>query len=276
MMSTIEQEITNGILLFAKERNINLSAREIANIKEKTTHRRRIVLHKDTFLLTCQYLTFYEIINFITTSKEFMKHYPFIWNIIQKKIFPNSIFISTDYKVIRYNIVIDRWYNILYQQSNGDFDIYYESLKCILSDDTIIESRYNNIKETYNSKVTRTHRAEINATKKTRASSVNRLPDNLMHMINLFSHYRENDPDGDKYILIKSEVDMRLYGLDPSSEEDMDEWTNIGIKWVNGEFNTNKIKIDMHEYNTDSSFGYGIDDEVGFFKFRILPVYFDY
>jgi hypothetical protein len=277
-MTVVEQEINRGILLFAKENNINLSDKEMIDIKEKTTRRRRIVLHKETFLLTCDCLSVHDIINFITTCKEFMKYYPFIWNNIQKKLFPYSIFISSDYKLIRYKIVVDYWYSAKCKNNNVEYNNYfnqhyYDIFADIIYDDNIIEKRYGDIKKTNNHKINRTHNAEIVCTKRTRINCINKLSDNYIDMLKTFRYYCENDPSGDKYATIKSDVDMCLYGLNPSCEEDMDEWTNVGIKWITGEYTTNKIYICVNEYNTDDDFEYGIDYD-SYFKIRILPQYF--
>ena len=272
MTNVIETEIIKGIILFAEKNNITLNETQIDDIKEKTTHRRRIILYKDTFLLVCKYLPFWSIIDFITTCKEFMNYYPYIWVNIIENLFPYSILPTKNYKDIRYALVVDFWHEK--KRTNNNFEDDSETFNDILDDDDNIRKRYNDILQVYgNNRIIRTHKAEIRATKKNRSKSINCLYDEYIYLLEILKFYCETDPVGDKYAIIDSDVDMRIYGFDPSDTYDVNEWNNIGKKWITGEYHNSEIWIDINDYNMDDNFEYGTNAN-GYYKVRIPPYYF--
>jgi hypothetical protein len=273
-MSSVEKEIIKGIMLFAREKNIHLSDKDIIDIEKKTSQRRIFNMCEDTYLSVCNFLDMSDIFTLVTLCKEFKTYYAGIWNIIHNRLFHRSILPIPNYSYMKNNIVQYCWHYKKYQTmvNNCYNNKNYEDA---ITDDINIKKRYDELKHTYNKRIIMTHNAEIKATKKTRNNCVKKLPYKFKELINQFNHLCETDPSGDKYLFAEKNIDMRLYGLNPENCDDLCKWNDIGLKWISGEFNTYEIKIDTDEYydmvdNVCTDYEYYIND-YGYYKSRIYP-----
>ena len=230
--------------------------------------RRTLSLDKDTFLSVCLYLHDYEILILVMLCKEYYKYYKYIWVILQKYYFPNSILPTNNYLVIRNNLAISKWwYELKYLKIHDgpNYMHWYD----ITNIDENIQKRMADLKflaptgHTYKyAKIT--HSLEIKSEKKTRDEIFNICPQTIQNLITDYKFI------SNAFYIIKPELDMRIYGLDPNDAIDVQKW-DYGILWIQDEL------TDMEEYNFGSEddnneiYKYDFDSMGLRFRYRIKP-----
>lgn len=278
---SVEQEIQRGVINFAKQYNILLNDDQLAEFMCDTYKRRRILLSKDTYLITCGYLKISEIITLTTLCKEYMNYYKFVWGIIQHRYYPKSIIPVIDYVSIRQNIAIDKWQVQLIRlkiNNKVPYTVFNNSNQYneLIEDDETIQQRSRALEKLTSSHIgyiwrKNTHLAEIKAVKETRMCSFDKCSQDICKIINDFKFISETDYNNDPYYTIKKKIDMRLYGFIPKKKVDWKKWED-GMKWVAGEYTSDfDYEYDMTEVIDNDTYYYGYDSDGDSFRSRIRP-----
>jgi hypothetical protein len=266
-----ENEIKAALIRFTNEWQIHCSPTMIDDFMKKTHKKRRLSLNKDAYLTVCNYLHPNDIIMLTTICKEYMTHYKYIWGIIQNYYFPRSIIPTNNYLEIRNNCGIDKWwFRLDYLQLNVEDG--YEPWSNIIKYDNIIDKRSNDLKKLSTSghmyqytKVT--HLSEIRSLKNERADAFNVCTVEVQNLINDFKFLSLDD----YYINNKPELDMRLYGLNPSNQDDIKKWEE-GIKWVKGEYNDYcEFDFDIMEIRNYDIYKYDMNGAGNEYRYRVKP-----
>jgi len=269
----IDQEIKRGIVNFVNKYNIKIDQNLIDQFIKENHKRRRISLTEDTFLLMCEYLCPFEIIMMATLCKEFMAYYPKIWCVIQQRQFPNSLIPKSNYILIRNQMAIDHWHC---EVNSYDYKSITE-WTVMESDDKTIKKRSSCLTELTPSHVGYTWKknvntAEIRSISKDRKSTFDECSAELRTFIDKFKFVSDRDYTGNQYYIIKPDIDMRLYGLNPENKEDEKKWAGV-IKWVTYEYN--EFDRDYTYVRSDpideSIYEYVLDESGNTYSRRIRP-----
>ena len=243
----------------------------------ETKKKRRLSLTKDLYLSICVFLNMSDMINLTTLCKEFMNYYPDIWRIIQYQKYPYSIIPDSDYLSIRHSIAMKIWLDVLHDYN---FD-KSKSWKEIEEDDRLIKLRTADLlhlKNTYPGYegcmyAKNTHLGEICAMKKTRESSYDKLNGSVIDLIDSFKFCSETDFTGEKYMTIKPEIDMRLFGFDINTKKGKKHAEDCK-KWLSGEYNSkHDYQFDIHEPHANDIYVYDYDDDGDYYRFRRTPIW---
>ena len=278
----IENIIKNNILQFAKENNININNEDL-NLFMKNKHEKRTLsLNIDNYISVCEYLYASEILILTTLCKEYMNyHYKNIWNILQKRHFPNSTIPINSYLDIRNNIAIESWFSIN-RKFNCGFICKYDDINDIeikikkLSKE-LSTSHKRNINYTCK---TITNMNEMKYLKREREAYLNDISIYHKNAIDDYRFLSEKDYTGDYYYALKPELDMRLFGLDPDNEIDKKNWIEC-MCWITGEYTKNKDydfepdEIELEDPNQDV-YTYYVDDDNCLYRIRIAPECIDF
>jgi hypothetical protein len=271
-----ENEIRAALIKFTNEWQIHCSTTMIDDFMKKTHEKRRLSLNKDEYVNVCSYLHPKDILMLTTLCKEYMTHYKYIWGIIQRYYFPYSIIPTKNYLEIRNNFAIDKWlYRLDYLQLNVEDG--YKPWSDIMNYDNIIYKRSNDLKNLSESghmyQYTKiTHLSEIRSLKNDRNDDFKFCTVEVQNLINDFKFLSYNDyTKAPYYINNKPELDMRIYGLNPSNQDDIKKWEE-GLKWIKGEYDDycefdydimEAPNYNIYEYNTN---GEGIE-----YRCRVRP-----
>jgi hypothetical protein len=266
-----ENEIKAALIKFTNEWQIHCSPTMIDDFMKKIHKKRRLSLDKDAYLNVCNYLYPSDIIILTTLCKEYMTHYKYIWGIIQRYYFPYSIIPTKNYLEIRNNSAIDKWwFRLDYLQLNvkDGYKPWYD----IMNYDNTIEKRSNDLKKLSKSgpmfQYTKiTHLSEIRSLKNERVYEFNVCTVEVQNLINDFKFLSFNE----YYINNKPELDMRLYGLNPSNQDDIKKWEE-GIKWVKGEYNDYcEFDFDIMEIRNYNIYKYDMNGAGNEYRYRVKP-----
>lgn len=274
-ISLPEKEIQRSILNFIQYMKLDVSSTQLGNFMKLTKEKRRMNLTKDTFLLTCEFLAGGEMVCFATTCKQYMEYYPYIWKFYQKQYFPKSIIPKIDYKTIRLQASLDCYHFILFNRDYTNNVCWHE----INEDDKTLRRISDDLgRLTINSINYRvrliTNKRNMISCHGTRNEYLSESDEKMKDFLETYSFNSLTDDSGTKYLTIKPDLDMRLYGFDPKIPEERKKG-DIKIKWVTGEYN------EFRDYNIraydDEEPGfeyYWGDDRYGdHYRVRIRPDY---
>ena len=263
--NVIEKEIERGVRNFIEylksDRGLDISA-VIPNIDDfmQLQHdARSIKLDNDSFIHVCEFLLPGDIISFTTTCNKFMKHYPYIWGIIQNYYFPDSLIPKTDYINIRRSISLDWYYHMIVECGMESFELY-EISNCEKTMRQLSAKIHELTPSSVNFRISLiTHRAELRSAKNERDKYIDYMGEESMY--DFLKEYQFNsmtDVNGIKYYTIKPDIDCRIYSLDPVTDA---VETKTKRLWVTGEYNE----------NTDDEFDSGDDEDPEFIYRYTMP-----
>lgn len=252
----VEKEILRGIKIFALLNHMEVSTQQLQKVMYIIHEKRRMCIHKHTFILICEYMTIVEIVSLISTCKEYVSYEKYIWGFIQSQVQPISIIPPTplNYKIIKQNIANDLYYFRIANMLGS------EVYKNINSDEKQILKLLNIIKYYKQHSIGyRMHKYEIAATLKTRNTIIERETANVAAIFEDSRSFSEINPaDNLPFYTIKPDMDMRYYGYNPDIEEEQ-KMGAIKIKWITG------------EYNTRAEYDYGSDDDNSEYDYYDVP-----
>lgn len=243
-----EEEINKSIYSFIDEFNIDITNEQIQKFIKKDKERKNILLPLDIFLNICKFLHLYESVQYLYTCKYYNDFEKYIWSnsYEYKKYFPHSIIKNDEYNIIKNNIALERYYYTFYNIKDKISDLPFieeKHLKCkneLKNIDICNDYNYKLISYTYEKK---SYEIEIDYIKKKLCPCAKKF----------FTNYQLCSID--KYYTIKQNIDMRMYGFNPEKKEDVDYWTNTGVKWIKREITEN-----MYYNVTEIEYNNGIED----------------
>jgi hypothetical protein len=252
-----------------------LNAFEKYRVKNTSLHR----LPKELYLNVCVFLNMSDIVILTTFCKEFMKYYSNIWGIIQDNSFPKSLIQKTNYLSIRNSIALKIWTNVLY------YNCFYTSnaYKKISDDETFIIKRSNDLtqlNDMYDThkgcmNVKKVHLGEISATKKTRDLEYNKLTPTVSSLLHDFKFCSKTDFTGEKYLTIKPDIDMRIFGFDPTTKDGKKNAKEC-YKWITCMFNGEPdYEYDNNDYEDHDIYIYAYNMENGHYRCRKMPEWYN-
>jgi hypothetical protein len=257
-MST-EQAIKRALLEYQTSND------SIDDFMKKKHKSRKMSLDKDTYISVCVFLKPHEIIKLTTSCKEYMKYYPYIWDGIQKYYFPKSLISNTDYKIIRQNIAIDRWYHLLNNERknqnpyiNPIIEMERESYE---QDQTLLDPEISKELngELFTDKDRESYIINIDTWIIDSINEMSNFAKNIFHDFRQFSIAPTYGNTDCLYYAVKPDLDLRLYGLNPNNEYDV-KLCKESLDWINGIKNSEKdYGYDITEYPNYMDYIYGND-----------------
>lgn len=270
---SIEKEIERGIINFTRENGIMISKDMIDQFIKKTYYRRRLSLPQELYLYLCKYLFPTEIVSLTTLCKEYMTYYQYIWGIIQSYYHPKSIIPNNDYLAIRQNIAINSWYSKINELNIKEY-VHWARMETY---EKIIQKKSQEISLLVPSYIDykwkkSLYQLEIHTNKENRERSFYNC-EKYHWLIEYYKFFSERDFNGNLYYIIKPELDMRLYGLNPENKKDEQKW-KVGLKWITGVYNNTReyydVETDNDETDDDEPYYY---DHTGdrIYRYRVRP-----
>ena len=244
----------------------------------ETKKKRRLSLPKDLYLSICKFLNMADMIKLTTLCKEFIEYYPYIWGVIQNNIFKKSLIPETDYVTIRNSISIKIYTDVLHYNNWHTSNSWKE----IEEDDRLIKQRSNDLlqlKNTYPGYegciyAKNTHLGEICAMKKTRETSYKKLLPSVKSLINVFKWCSNTDFTKEKYLTIKPNIDMRLFGFDPETVYGKKCAIDC-YKWLTYKYNEYyDYDYDRYERKDYDTYMYEYSNEDGHYRYRKRPSWY--
>ena len=262
---SIEKEIERGIINFTRENGIMISKDMIDQFIKKTYYRRRLSLPQELYLYLCKYLFPTEIVIFTTICKEYMTYYQYIWDIIQSYYHPKSIIPNNDYLAIRQNIAINNWYSKINELNIKEY-VHWARMETY---EKIIQKKSQEISLLVPSYIDykwkkSLYQLEIHTNKENRERSFYNC-EKYHWLIEYYKFFSERDFNGNLYYIIKPELDMRLYGLNPENKKDEQKW-KVGLKWITGVYNNTREYYDVETDNAETDNAETDDDELYYYN----------
>jgi hypothetical protein len=271
MTMNLAKEIERALITFSLEHSIKFSDEIISDFIKQMNIRRKLDLPKDLYLHVCGYMSAIDMIIFTTLSKKNMNYYEHIWKLVQNRWFPNSIIPSTDYLAIRNNMALDL---CMFKNNNIEINKVWDTIHTI---DNTIKSRSDDLANMKPCNINyiwkkNTHLSEIRSCKKNRDVYLDELSCDKYNLIEIFKFISLTDFIGDKYFIIKPQLDGRIYGFKPDDPEDCAKW-EIKLKWLSGEYTDqdDDYDYDMSNPGSPDDFLFLINDVGNHYRIRIRP-----
>jgi hypothetical protein len=263
----IEKIVESGIVQFMKYikqmHNINADQVDLGQFMTLYRARRTFRATQDTFLHICKFLHIDEMLRFSTLCREYMEYYPFVWDILHRRYFPESIAHPLEYKEVKVAISLEYYYDTVLR---GGLGMHSDHEWKELNKSEQNMEKYNDLM----TKAINNPDGDANATDYfTEYKKYSTERDNIFIRMGyntknfLINHHFSSSTDAlhTKYYTLKPELNCRVYGLD--HEKDKVKVRNTQ-RWMSGKYNSRP------EYNYDPSI-IGEDDDQYIYIEDLVP-----